>query len=539
MGLNRWTLLYVFLLTSFTAVAQVNRYVVFFKDKAGSTFSSSAPLDFLSQRAIDRRIRQGISITEADLPVNDSYVSGIRQTGVQTFFSSRWMNAVLVQCDLSKVSEIEALPYVTRVEFVAPNERLMIPGRRRTALKIKELQTASATQPQLQMIGLDEMQRTGYRGEGMSIAVFDGGFLGVDTAPPFQHIFNDGRIDLTTSMDFVTNSTDVFQYDEHGTQVFSVIAAYQEGFFSGGSYRSNYQLYVTEDVGSEYRIEEYNWLFAAERADSAGVDVVNSSLGYYDFNNISMNYPKSAVDGQTAVVTRAAQMLADRGVIVVCSAGNEGSIAWKIVTPPADAKDVLAVGNVNGAGIRAGSSSTGPTSDGRIKPDVVALGINTSVIRPSGALGSSSGTSLAAPLIASLAAGVWQRYPHLTNLQVMDAIRNSASQADQPDNLLGYGIPNFEGIVNYLEESNQENIFEVYPNPADDSITIKPFDPTQVTTCKVEMVSAIGQVVYETSVNFSWLNRTYTSYVTTLPVGVYFMRISWGDKKYTFRILKV
>lgn len=539
MASSKWKLTYVFLLFAFNVDAQVNRYMVFFKDKIGSVYSVNNPQSYLSQRAIDRRIRQGISVSSDDLPVNSAYVQGVSQTGAQTFFTSRWMNGVLVQCDQDLISNIEVLPYVSRVEFVAPHERLGIAGRKRTEMKVKELKAASSTQAQLQLIGLDEMQRAGYRGEKMIIAVFDGGFPGVNTAPPFQHIFSDGRVDLKASKDFVTNSNDVFQYDDHGTQVFSVIAAHQEGFFVGGSYRANYQLYVTEDVGSEYRIEEYNWLFAAERADSAGVDVVNSSLGYYNFHNPTMDYPKSAVDGETAIVTRAAQMLADRGVVVVCSAGNEGSIAWQIITPPADARDVLAVGNVNGAGIRAGSSSTGPTADGRTKPDVVALGINTSVIRPSGSQGTSSGTSLASPLIASLAAGVWQRYPHLTNLQVMDAIRKSASQATQPDNLLGYGIPNFKSIVNYLEESNQENVFEVYPNPTSDTITIRPFDPTMVSTCKVEVVSAVGQVVYETFANFSWLARTHTSYVTTLPVGVYFMRISWGEKKYTFRIVKV
>ena len=195
---------------------------------------------------------------------------------------------------------------------------------------------------------------TGTRGEDIVIGIFDGGFQGVNTGAPFQHIFNENRINLAVSKDFVTNSDDVFQFDEHGTEVFSVIAAYQDGFFTGGSYEANYQLYVTEDVVGEYRIEEYNWLFAAERADSAGVDVVNSSLGYYDFDQLAMDYPKSAMDGKTTVVSKAAQMLADRGVIVVCSAGNEGGIAWQIITAPADAKDVLAVGNVNSSGSTGG-----------------------------------------------------------------------------------------------------------------------------------------------------------------------------------------
>lgn len=528
------------ILMSSTGWAQVNRYLVFFKDKAGTTYNTSAQLEFLSQRAIDRRILQGIPVTPADFPVNQNYIQGVKDIGANAFFSTRWMNGVLVQCDMSIVPAIEALAYVERVEFVGPNERLLTGGRRRVELRTKEIKTASSTQFQLQMIGLDEMHNAGHRGNDVVIAVFDGGFQGVDTAQPFQHIFDDDRMNVTVSTDFVRNTNDVFQYDDHGTQVFSVIAAFQEGFFTGGSYEAEYQLYVTEDVSSEYRIEEYNWLFAAERADSAGADVVNSSLGYYDFNDSNMNYSQSAMDGKTTVVSRAAQMLAERGVIVVCSAGNEGNIAWKLITAPADAKDVLAVANVNSAGQRAGSSSIGPAADGRIKPDVAALGVNTSVIKPSGGLGSASGTSLASPLVASLAAGLRQRYPNLSNVEIINAIRKSASQSASPDNLLGFGIPNFTAVVNYIEQSHQENVFEVYPNPVTkDSITISPFDPNLVRSCKVEVLTSQGQTVYEASVNFSWANRTHTSYVTSLPSGIYFMRISWGDKRFTYRVVKV
>ena len=539
MAWNRFTLAFALLFFASSGWAQVNRYLVFFKDKAGVPFNINAPTEFLSLKAIERRVEQGIAISQEDLPVNQNYVQGVRDVGADTFFKTKWMNGVLVQCDASLIPAIQNLNYVDRVEFVAPNERLT-GGRKRTELKTKELKTASSTQAQLHMIGLDEMHSIGNKGEDIVIAIFDGGFQGVNTGAPFQHIFAENRLDLTVSKDFVTNSDNVFQFDEHGTEVFSVIAAYQDGLFTGGSYEANYQLYVTEDVVGEYRIEEYNWLFAAERADSAGVDVINSSLGYYDFDQQAMDYPKSAMDGKTTIVSKAAQMLADRGVIVVCSAGNEGGLAWQIITAPADAEDVLAVANVNSAGVRAGSSSIGPASDGRIKPDVAALGVNTSVIKPNGALGTASGTSLAAPLVTSLAAGVWQRYPELSNVEVIDAIRKSSSQAGNPDNFLGYGIPNFKAVVNYVEQSHQENVFDVYPNPiTHDSVTIRPFDPNQVNACKVEVISSQGQTIYEASVNFSWTNRTYTSYVTSLPTGIYFMRIWWGDKRYTFKVVKV
>jgi len=319
-----------------------------------------------------------------------------------------------------------------------------------------------------------------------------------------------------------------------------VIAAYQNGTFTGGAYKANYQLYVTEDVTSEYRIEEYNWLFAAERADSAGTDVISSSLGYYDFDDATMNYPKSALDGQTAVITRAAQWAADRGIVVVVSAGNEGGNAWQTITAPADANDVFAVANVNSSGIRSSSSSIGPSADGRIKPDVAALGSGTSVIKKNGALGFASGTSLAAPLITSLATGVWQRYPELTSLEVLDVIRKSASQAGSPDNLLGYGIPNYRAVENYMATQEQENVFEVYPNPpTTDTITIRPFDPAQVSTCHVELVSSQGQILSGGDVSFSWQTPTYTSDISQLSPGMYFIRIVWGSKHFVYKIVKV
>jgi serine protease AprX len=540
MGWNRLIILLALSFICAVATAQVNRYMVFFKDKAGTSYSTSAPKDFLSQRAVDRRIQQGIAVTEQDFPVNAGYVQGVAATGASVFFHTRWMNGVLVQCDVSMLTAVQALSFVDHVELVAPNARLQANGRKKNNKAIKAQEAPAKTQAQLQLIGLDEMQAAGYKGENMLVAIFDGGFPGVNTATPFHHIIQENRIDLVASRDFVGNTGNVFQYDEHGTEVFSVIAANQDGVFTGGSYEANYQLYVTEDTDSEYRIEEYNWLFAAERADSAGVDIVNSSLGYYDFDNATMNYAKTALDGKTTVISQAAQWAADRGMVVVCSAGNEGATAWQIITAPADAKDVLAVASVTSGGARSGSSSIGPSADGRIKPDVAAMGVSTSIIRPDGTTSIATGTSLSAPLVTSLAAGVWERYPNLSNKEVIDVIRKSASQATNPDNLLGYGIPNFKAVVNYLERLPQEDTFEVFPNPVNhDTLTIRPFDPNQVATCHLELLSAQGAVVFQGETNFSWLNRIYTVNLAPVSSGYYFLRLTWGDKRFTYKLIKI
>lgn len=516
--------------------AQTNRYMVFFKDKNGSGYSISNPHAFLTNKAIDRRNKQGIPVTELDLPVNEAYVDGVRATGASTFFRTRWMNGVLVQCNVSLVNTIKALPYVDHVEFVAPNERLNA-GRKKVVNRVKGTKAGGATEAQLDVNGIDEMHAEGYHGENMIIAVFDAGFNGVDATAPFQHIISEGRVDLTVSQDFVFNSDDVFQYDEHGTEVFSVIAAYQEGIFTGGAYKSKYQLYVTEDAATEYRVEEYNWLFAAERADSAGVDVVNSSLGYYDFDDASMNYSKADMDGKTTVVTRAAQLLADRGVVVVCSAGNEGNISWQIITAPADAVDVIAVGAVDENGTRVSLSSKGPTADNRIKPDAMAMGSGTIVIKPSGALGSVSGTSLASPLITSLVTGVWQKYPDLTNREVISLIRKSGSIAHAPNNLMGYGIPTFDSIINYLENL-EKNPFDVYPNAFTDTITIKPFSPAMVSKCTVELVSSEGKVFMKDEISFTREQPLFLANLSSIADGAYFLKLEWNGRKYIHRLVK-
>jgi subtilisin family serine protease len=392
------------------------------------------------------------------------------------------------------------------------------------------------------MIGIDRMHAAGFRGRGVTIAILDSGFTGVDVQPAFEHLFSEGRFSQEVSFDFVHNSENVFQYDDHGTEVLSVIAGDIPDAFTGGASEATFQLFVTEDVPSEYRIEEYNWLFAAERADSAGADIIHSSLGYYDFDDSSMNYTVDQMDGRTAVVTRAASFAADRGIVVVTSAGNEGNISsWRIVTAPADADHVLAIGAVNTSLQKTGSSSIGPTADNRIKPDLAALGLGVKVVKATGQISTASGTSLSAPLVTSLVAGIVQGYPELTSKDIVTLLRRTASQADSPDNLLGYGIPNFQAVVNYREQVAQTRAFEVYPNPLrhDDTLTISPKNPELFQTCQVEVVSSQGQMLAQGTVRFDWLNRTYQADLSGFSAGLYYIRVSSEKKRYTFKVLKL
>jgi subtilisin family serine protease len=519
--------------------AQVNRYIVFFKDKAGTPYSINNPSAFLSEKAIQRRTKQGISVNEQDLPVTPSYVDEVRNAGATVLYTTRWMNGALIQCDASLLSTLLAMPFVQAIERVAPGPR-PVDGGRSGKVKSKTSQQEDAATPQLAQIGIDQMHADGFRGEPMTIAVFDGGFSGADTSAPFQHVFTEERFNATVSHDFVYGGEDVFRHDDHGTQVWSVIAGYQEGTFTGGAHKATFQLYVTEDVDTEYRIEEYNWLIAAERADSAGVDVINSSLGYNTFDDFSMDYDPAEMDGTTAVVSRAASLATDRGIIVVTSAGNEGAKAWRIITAPADAQYAVAVGNVNLEGAKSPSSSFGPSADGRIKPDVVALGTSVKVIKANGTVGTASGTSLAAPLVTSLIAGVWQKFPDRLNRELIEALRLSSSQGTAPDNSLGYGLPGYRAISQYLEHSSELPTIQIYPNPVlNDTLVIETLNPAELSEVTYLLANSMGQTIASGNASFTWNALRYVVNLSGIQPGMYFLRIAARGKGVSYKIVKL
>ncbi len=534
------TLATLCLLISLEVHAQVNRYMVFFADKAGTPYSINQPEEFLSGKAIERRIRHAITATEADLPVTPAYIDDVRNAGATILYTTRWMNGALIQCNASLLPTLLGLPYVTGVELVAPGSRPANGGRKKSTKSKLETQEDETT-PQLSMIGIDRMHAGGYRGENIIIGVFDSGFSGADTSGPFQHVFTEGRFNAGASHDFVYGGSNVFRHDDHGTLVWSVIAAYQDGTFTGGAHKAKYQLYVTEDVDSEYRIEEYNWLIAAERADSAGVDLINSSLGYNTFDDSSMNYQPSDMDGNTAVISRAVNFATDRGIIVVTSAGNEGAKPWRIITAPADAGYAVAVGNVNLSGTKSPSSSFGPTADGRIKPDVVALGTAVKVIRPNGTVGSASGTSFAAPLVTSLLAGISQKYRHKFNVQIIEALRTSSSQGASPDNSIGFGIPDYDAIVQYFGHDPEEELtIQVYPNPlVTDSLVIESSNPLQLSFANYSITNSTGQTVTAGTAAFSWSNPRHRVNLSELQPGLYFLRLAVNGRWRTFKFVKL
>ncbi len=543
-GIKPIIVIVFFVLIAVDAAGQVNRYMIFFKDKSGTAHTVNNPATFLSEAAVQRRLKQNVTITYEDLPVTQSYVQAVRNTGVKLLYTTKWMNGVLIACTEAQLTDVNLLPFVdnNRTERVAPGD--LPAGRVTKSNKLAEAQETNdeTTDAQLAMLGIDTMHEDGFHGEGITIAVLDGGFLGVNTVPAFQDLYSN-RFNASASYDFTRNESNVFRYSEHGTNVLSVMGVHSEGQFTGGAYKASFQLYITEDVGSEYRVEEYYWLFAAERADSAGVDLINSSLGYNTFDDPVMDYTTSQMDGQTPVITRAAQTAVAKGMLVVNSAGNSGAdVNWKIITAPADGNDVLAVGNVNLAGFKSITSSIGPSADGRIKPDVVALGTSVSVIKANGSLGLANGTSLSAPLTTALVAGLMQKYPDLNRLDLADAIRKSSSQATAPDNSLGYGIPHYRAVSQYMEVTNvqpeQHKAFKVYPNPVTGTVWMSPKNSAQLHIDQVILSNAQGQILFRSTPTYNWPDQTYSLNMQALTPGVYFLRIQTGSRVEVHKLIR-
>ncbi|WP_420581622.1 S8 family peptidase [Reichenbachiella sp.] len=518
-------------LTVQVAVAQTNRYVVYFSDKDGSSYTIENPSEYLSDKAIERREAQSIAISTDDFPVNETYVTSVKNTGAETYFTSRWMNAVLVEATESQLATIEALDHVLKTELAAPGQKL-----NGTPDPINNTRTDAApsninninSNKQLNMLGANLMHQDEITGEGVWIAVFDDGFLDANKSAVFSHVYENEK--LKDVFDFTTGGQDVFQYDDHGTGTWSCLGANLSASFIGTGYQADISLYVTEDVSSEYRIEEYNWLFAAERADSAGVDIITSSLGYSDFDDSSMNYSIADLDGNTSVISKAARMAIDRGILVVTSAGNSGNdSAWPYVAMPADVKDIIAVGALDNEYNLVSFSSIGPTADNRIKPEVVALGYQTTVLGEGNVIVKKNGTSFAAPLIAGFAAGLWQKFPTLTNLELKDLILSSSDNFSIPNNKVGYGLPNYSIAVGEepLAVSKQnEDMLTVYPNPVSgDHINLVIEKGSISMPVKLKLYSQTGTLLNEKTIKKARKGQVTELAFNQKGQGIYFLQI--------------
>lgn len=536
-------------LFSFHSAAQTapNKYWIQFTDKNNTPYSLSSPSDFLSSRAIQRRQAQGISYSANDLPVDPAYVAAIENLGVQVLTRSKWFNAVSIfTTDPGALAQIQALSFVQATQKVIQLKTFHEEGIslyreidfNKSAAPLSFYNYGAGTN-QIEMLNGQVLHNDGFTGEGKVIAVLDAGFLNVDTLPIFQNLWDHKQI--LGVRDFVTGDSTVFEDYSHGMSVLSLMGGYLPGQLIGTAPGASYWLLRSEDVSSEYMIEEDNWVVAAEFADSVGADIINSSLGYTTYDDPAQNYTYADMDGNTARITMGADIAASKGILVVNSAGNSGANAWHYIGAPADGDSVLAVGATDQYGDYATFSSTGPTYDGRIKPNVAAQGGPAAVQSASGSISYGNGTSFSSPIIAGMAACLWQAHPGMTHMQLLESIQQSGSQYMAPDSLLGYGIPNFAQASMILDriEILQQNNFSTSPNPFIDFFNLEMYLPDSQ-DITVQLYDLMGRMHYEQThiKSFPGYCSIEIWGLSHLQPGLFILKISTGQRSYALKVVK-
>lgn len=525
------------------------KFRVQFTDKQNNRYSLDKPEEFLSQRALERRSRQSIGLDMRDLPVSQDYLDSISTGNLQILYTSKWLNAAVIRTtDSSLAVSLPSKPFISGVDYLYRSDFPL----KSAANKFDETFSPDAavsmdaynsmeelpSDHQIEMLQGQTLHENNFLGQGMLIAQLDGGFANADTLAGLDSLFSTGRIVATRT--YVEPDSSFFFPDNgsHGTNVLSIMGGEIPGQFRGCASKASFMLIQTEDVRTEFRIEEANWLAGAEFADSMGADIINTSLGYsIGFTDPFHNYDYSQMDGRSALVTKAAAIAARKGMIVVTSAGNSGRTTdpWGYITAPADADSVLAAGAVDEFGHRADFSSRGPSADGRVKPDVAAQGVLTWLIGSNGIVTRGNGTSFSSPVLAGLVACFWQSMPGSDNIEIINAIRQSSSLNPFPDSLYGYGIPNF-ALAGWIITGNDPNIVlppgsapvRLYPNPADDYILIEAQSGEfSCTGCGFRITDLSGRII-----KTGLLNGQGRIELAGIKSGSYILNITGRDKVY-------
>lgn len=544
---KRWVFLLFAMLTGLflSAQNQPNTYWVKLTDKKGTSFQIDRPEKFLSQRAINRRIKQHIAIDETDLPVSTVYLDSLRKLGLEVVHTSKWLNGATVRTsDTVLIRSIATLPFVQMVQLTKPANIIKSTLNKFNESESVEISDVSPfdygnAYNQLSQLNGQYLHNQGFRGKGIQIAVLDAGFWRVNQIAAFDSLRNSNRI--LGKRDFVNPKSDFYLQHTHGMSVLSCMGGNIPGSLIGTSPDASFYLFRSEDAATEYLIEEDNWVAAAELADSLGVDVINSSLGYYDFNDPKMNHPYSDLDGKTTRVTQGANMAFQKGILVFSSAGNEGNNSWKRIIAPSDGENVLAIAAVDKNGIRASFSSVGPAFGGAVKPNVAAMGSATYLVTSGGVLGNSSGTSFSSPVMAGMGACLLQSNPWANVKQVKMAIEQSAHRYSNPDSLLGYGIPDFEKAdkylkVNFANNLNWESSWAISPNPFTDFIFLRNLTPSRIENCRITIYSMQGISLWEST--FAASETILLKNLGNLPSGLLVLNIHSGDKLEQFKMIK-
>ncbi len=542
-------LIFLFLVFPLFTLAQPanNKYFINFSNKNSSAFSVSNPSAFLSSRAIARRAAQNISIITEDLPVNSNYIRSVILKGATVLTRSKWFNGVTIECDSSVLASIMSLPFVVNAECIYIQSNFKQPKQLTEDLILKYNSPLRVLNfdyggsfSQIHLMNGEFLHDRGFTGEGKLIALLDAGFYSVDQFPAFENLRNLNNI--ISTWDFVTGDSSVYEDDSHGMSVLSTIAGNIPGQLVGTAPDASFLLLRTEDIGSENIIEEYNWAVAAEYADSAGADVISSSLGYTQFDDPAQDHTYSDMDGNHCPSSIAADKAVSKGMLVITSAGNSGNTSWHYISAPSDGDSVLSIGAVNSDGNHVSFSSWGPSSDNEVKPNLVAQGRDCAIADVFGGISTGNGTSFSCPILAGAATCLWQSYPALSAMQIKNAIERSANYYLAPNDTLGYGIPDF-GLANYILSTGKvpsnDDVIGVFPNPFSKNLNVQFFSTTSQ-VIKIEVINAIGQIIFSKHENaLAWSVNTYTIFNDiNLISGYYFVKVSTDEGSFVNKVIK-
>ena len=530
--------IFFLLFTSATVFSQVQDAWVYFNAKPNAQMYLDAPLKMLSQRALDRRTNQNISLDSKDIPIENSYINQVNTVaGISVLAKSKWLNSIHVRGTQAVINSLKTFSFVDKIDFA--DKSLNIAGKIAKAGKIKNSNKTKKTKidyaygtsaNQIQMLNGEVMHQKNYTGSGKIIAVLDAGFPGVNTTQPFQRLRDNNQI--LGGYDYVLRNPDFYTGASHGTSVLSTMGGYKENSLVGTAPDASYYLFITEDDTSENPIEESLWVEAAEKADSLGVDIINTSLGYFEYDNPAYSHTYSEMNGTTAYISRGAEIAFSRGMIMVVSAGNSGNSADPHIAVPADAVSVIAVGAVNSAKSVTSFSSIGPSSDNRIKPDVMAQGQGDVVSDAAGNIVTANGTSFSSPIMAGMVACLWEAFPLKSNKEIRDLIIKSGDRYATPNNQYGFGIPNFSLALTLSVDALSKNDFILYPNPINDSISISL--PRGHDKGLFLIYNVLGQKISENDIT----SQTSNISLKSLEKGIYVYKLESGVFFKTGKIVK-
>ncbi len=511
------------------------------KDKGKPPYSIDNPSAYLSQKSIERRQKQGIAIDSTDLPLDPAYMEQIRTTGATIKAVSKWLGTVVVHLsDSSRVTMLKNLNFVDSVHYVWKGtfphidviKTSVNPDSvfKNTDAPEKEMNAYGEGYSQINMLNGVLLHELGFKGKGMMIAVMDGGFQNVDLIP----LFSPERIKEVRSFSHRAENP-LRNGTSHGTSVLSCMLANESGVMIGTAPEADYYLLSTEVSGEEYPVEEDYWVAAAEYADSIGVDIFNTSLGYSTFDDSTLNHSHEQLDGKTIPISKAASMAGNKGILLFNSAGHEGNKAWVKISPPADAMEVVTVGAVNENKEIAAFSSYGPTEDKRVKPDMVALGQRAAIVNETGAVVRGNGTSFATPVLAGMGACLWQALPHKTSKEIIALMQSVSDRYTQPDDQYGFGIPDiyqaYTGATTGIDKLQRESHFLFF-----DSRENRLYINCIQENCKnidLRIFNGIGGIVAQYTDLISPVD------LSSLPPGIYIAHLYWGKKLVVGKFVKL